>query len=444
MANLHLNQFQFFSNDPGIENNLTRGLAICLKNDPAFLLLFLKSIIESNSWTKLNQAIYDDSINIDIQVDCDIFSENEISKIYAIALTTEKLNESEFFNNNASPTGKNITDIVIQFGQELILIEAKRTSENCLDQLNQQVKKVLRDEKKLTQDLCNVQSKTWGDILDLIDLVSGLNRFSGKDNIILLDYLAFVRNTYPSWLPARPFSGLKEPFDRATIMQMNLRLNQAKKLEFTEKELTSYQDRLVIDVADWDWASEISPYAYLNEETKLPEVQIYIWPANTKNQGYYLDYNDLEWTQKERITIVNKTYPLKVIRQFKFSHIMGRYITQINFEKKDLRDGLEIYTSENFIKWCGKINRSEDNWASLEKFFDFYFKKDFNWRKQCIWDENFINSNRQFLQLSFGFEAVITIDFDTLKFLDNEKDPIKLGKFLRSVKVALKENLREN
>jgi len=70
---------------------------------------------------------------------------------------------------------------------------------------------------------------------------------------------------------------------------------------------------------------------------------------------------------------------------------------------------------------------------------DEHFKPEFNWRLSCDWEEQFIDSDRNYLFMSLGFEIEIYIPYTKLKNLDkNENDVTAVSNFIFQIATSIK------
>ena len=149
--NHHLNLFRFFNESDEkefIENNLSRAFSICLSNNGFFLSEYIKGIVSQEDYDYLFSSISEDAkYSIDIQIDTALIDKVGYSKIYAVAMTADKgMNMDDFFSMQDFGEKKNITDIFISIKDIAILIEVKRTGEDCKAQLFNQLLPFIKDD----------------------------------------------------------------------------------------------------------------------------------------------------------------------------------------------------------------------------------------------------------------------------------------------------------
>ena len=423
--NSHLNNFKFYNLPHEAENNLIRGLAISLRQEPSFLMLLTQeltgSLPEGATYAKdITEAFINGEWEVDIQVDCSVAEVGSgISRVIAVTLTTDVIDTSGFYGFDVEVSGKHITDLYLRFGQTAILIEAKPSADNCLEQVHGQAASLVKSEEETSETAAQQFKKmvvpvsiTWGDVLQWMETVNELNRKTGKSSYLLTDFVSFVRSSYPNWLNVQPLSRISSKqgaYDKAAIQQIQNRLNQVFLLDKFKGQIVEYPDRKAIDVSEWGWASEIIPYVSTDEH----------------NFG-------------KEVFVQERTYALSIAFQIKISHFMGKLVTTMQFSEEDLQPSKKLYTEENW-KWAGKRDRSDNDWAELASFFDEHFRSEYDWRGQCKWQERLVNSNRQYIFLSFGFEVFVRIPLEELKELDKQEEPERLGQFVEGVVQAFKE-----
>lgn len=130
----HLNIFTPFSENAR-ENNLTRALILILQREPLFFSMFLEKIIGHG----LDESLLKEEVEFNTQKLCKDFNLEGIDKIYGVTLNTDKYEENI---EESRETENPITDISIQLGNILIIIEVKRHGEDPREQLNNQIKKI--------------------------------------------------------------------------------------------------------------------------------------------------------------------------------------------------------------------------------------------------------------------------------------------------------------
>lgn len=433
--NRHLNLFRAFSQEQSkenIEDNLSRALVLCLKHNDLFFHEFIQTILLESK----NQEDYDylfanpsekDQAEIDIQIDVTTLNENEFKRIYAISVTTENLSMLDFFNYSFNGHKKYtpITDIFISINDIAFVFEVKRWGEDCRQQLYNQIFKLTtkdqKEDSKSIQQIPNQEivvplSLDWKRIMTLATIANNFCNIVNSPNQFLKDFIGLVQSFNTNWLPITPFASIPNTpnMDAKRNQRLIAAINNVP--EFMEP--LNYNDRSGFGV-NFGWAKEILPYFERDSKGNL-SLNVYIWPGNTKGQGWKVFYSEKvdDLYNNKEVVINGKPFQLKIEHEIKFSHF-NRYVSELDFKSSDTL--LDLVTTENFEKYSGKYNREE--WPKLEAFFDNHFKKEFNWREVCKWDEKFVNTNRNYLTLSIGYQISTIIPYDYLQEIDKkEKD----------------------
>ncbi len=433
----HLNVFRHYNGHDGIENNLTRALAICLQNNPLFLKEFLKELkIEVHF-----DYIESDEFFVDIQVRVKELpkAEDDWRSVHPVALTTAEISPTDF-NDQEVKEDKDyspITDLILAIKDQLVIFEVKRTNENCARQLKKQV-------QGFNGKLAPFQSMTWEKVLGAIRRTKNTYRLTGQNHLLLDDFHELLSTEYVDWLPTRPFKYIKPrkgEDNNILLSQMEKRLALSRK-HLMEYEAKSRGNRHYIEL-DWGWANEVVG-KFEKKGGNEWVLAIYLWPANTKSQGYQVfnEQVDQEWQNKKKLSVQGYgDYKIEITPEVKFSSSFGGFISKLEFSDplKELKD--LIHKRENFHKYSGKWNREGDtkNWENLEYFFDRHIHSNYEWRKKCQWEEKFIQSNRMAILISFGFEVKLEVPSKKLQQLDqNEEGYKKVADLLSKITDAFK------
>ena len=428
--NRHLNLFKFFNQEQvteHIENNLTRALVLNLRHNALFFHEFIKNILMETDSKEDYDYLFsnfseNDRAEIDIQVNVTSLNETEFRRIYAIATTPEDLVMKNFFNytcewENYQP----VTDIVITIKDIIFVFEVKRWNEDCRQQLYNQIYKLtMQDDKSskakqaLDQNVIIPYSFKWQQIMSLVIRVNNFSEMVNKQDIFLKDFIELVQRFNINWLPVTPFSNISE--------NVSMDVKRTQRLLAAISQTTSLKS---LDAAgrsgfeiDFGWAKEILPWFGRDKQGNLT-LNVHIWPGNTKGQGWKVFYSPKVENiyNNTEIVINGKPFRVKVENEIKFSHF-NKYITELDFKESDTIK--ELITTKNFENYAGKHTR--DSWPKLESFFDRHFKPEFNWRERCKWNNNFVNTNRNYLTLAIGYEISTIIPYEYLKEIDKDEN----------------------
>ena len=414
--NQHLNLFRFFSelqSEEAIENNLSRAFCLCLLNNSFFFNEYVQSIVTGSDYEYLFGTEIegvDNAFSLDIQIDTGKIDVESFRKVYAIALTSNKNIDMSDFHYENYDNQKNITDIFITIKDIAFVIEVKRTTEDCKYQLYKQVVPFIEKDIKVVPI-----NHPWQKVIQIMEKVKHVSLTNSEKSVFITDFLKLVEFNFPDWFEPKPLHSLKFS-DKYNSLQNKLirkRLQQA--IDKTEYNILPYSDRFSIEI-NKNWASEVIPHFH-KYKNGSEYVAFYIWPGNTKGQGYSVYNKPLDWLKKEYLTINDKNYNLNILRNIKLCHF-NRYISDIEFGlDKTIK---EIHTSSNFYNKSGKVNR--DKWDEFESFLDESFKTDFNWREACAWQKNFVNSDRNYFTFSLGFAVCVLIPYKEFQKLDKIQD----------------------
>ncbi|HXB42739.1 MAG TPA: hypothetical protein VNV85_01715 [Puia sp.] len=430
--NQHLNLFRFFNESTEMEfreNNLSRAFSICLMNNSAFLNEYIKAVVSPEDYDYLFSSVSEDTkFTLDIQIDTAEIERESFSKIYAVAMTSDRsLSMDDFFSQPDFGERKNITDIFICIKDISIIIEVKITGYDCKAQLYNQALPFIREHYNVLP-----VKFSWQETIKLMEKINHVQRLVSQSSTFTKDFLQLSEIRFPEWFEPKPFNVLPFSSHSGTpnYIQLTKRMRQA--FSSSAYELLTYSDRLGITVP-FGWANEI----HAEFETYAGEVKeyvaFYIYPGNTKQQGYPIFSKPLDWLSKKSLRINNADYELEIAYNIKLCHF-SKYVSGATFYEKDAINPL--HTQENFKEFSGKWTR--DKWDSFTQFMDEHFKKEFDWRSICKWEEEFVNTDRNYFTISLGFEVCVFVPYSYFKTIDrNEKDITSVANFVNSVAIAL-------
>lgn len=423
-TNRHLNLFKFFSqnqSNENIEDNLSRALVLCLKNNTLLFHEFIQSILTQSKSGEENIYNYlfsnyneNENLVIDIQKDVVSLDDSDFKYVFAIAITSKNLEMLGFLNYKykANKNYKPITDILITIKDVVFVVEVKRWGEDCRQQLYNQLHQLTNN--NIDPNRVFPISYDWNKIMDLVSKVSNFQKLNNNPDYFLEDFIHLIRSFNTNWLPVIPFASISDRDDEVD--------NRKKRLEATiyeagdKLELLEYNNRVGFKL-DFGWAQEIL-CNFTNHDGVL-YLEVYVWPGNTKSQGWKVFYSDKieKLHENKQFKYKNQEFDVVINNEIKLCHF-NKYITEIDFSDKDTIK--PIVTTKNFEKYAGKHNR--ENWNNLENFFDSGFNTDFNWRERCKWNEKFVNTNRNYLTLSIGYEISVRIPYNYLQSIDKKSN----------------------
>ena len=446
----HLNLFYFYgqSGRQYLEDNLTRGLAICLENDPIFLDRFLRKTMGKDYKDLFSTEGESEGIIINVQKRSKDFV--GVQKVYGIPLTTQEL--SDFDNKDPKGAENPITDLSIQINEKLILIEVKRTKKDCRSQLLNQIEKIkleMDDDIKIN-DLEDEIS--WGKLMELIRHTLKFQKEVNNTNLFTYDYYHFVKRQYPDWFESIPFSeipfpkSLKEDSNAKELLEVRLNYIKQQMLDIWNKERDKEQElvfnRANIPVTEYNWVDEINIEPLIdNEEKKY--IAVRVWPGDTKTQGYSIFGSEKSFDWPENLP--DTKYKLRVEPYIKFSHMQGLCWVWT----KD-RENPITHTKSFFNTYSGKWKRDNDEkkWyrrgAEWEKFDEILESVNRNnekgdWKKDSGWNEKIEDSQRSYFYVSLGFAIAVLILYQQVQNLDKQSkhEHYPLAKKLKEVSAEL-------
>lgn len=416
--NKHLNLFRTFNlkeNQEYIENNLSRAFVLCLQNDNLLFHEFLKDVLDDTDYQKVfSYSQEGGDITAELQQPIANINTSEYSKVYGFTLTIEELSFEDFeqLKYNQSKGYRPVTDITIDVnGEILLVIEVKRTNQDCKQQLyNQlhQLKKALIEVPEAEHPEFKVLPLSWKSFLKTVVSVRNFERHRGQESKFLVDFVEIIEDYNSSFLPISPISYLNESDESALQLRLDIAIESAQVRlgEFP------YSDRQGFFLNE-PWAKEI--LYWFTKNTADPHLVIGIWPGNTKGQGWSLYKSNMDWLKKASIFIGDNEYPLKVQYYLSFSSFQ-RFFARIECNDDYLKPGKELCNYDTFYNYSGRVKRG--GWQRLADFFDDVFVESFDWRKQCQWNEKIINSGKSQFDIAFGFMVDTQIPFKKLKEID--------------------------
>lgn len=414
--NSHLNIFKSYTNTSRnyqLENDLTRALAISLQEDALFFHEVFKEILKgTNLYNQLFESLENETvININIQKKASQISNFE--HVFAISLSESEI--SDFWEQTYPKNYDPICDLVIQINHVVLVFEAKRDAVNCTAQLYNQILNIINVKNKPEA----FNKENYGEVVTPFDLnwprlmaiavkVSSFEKTMNSQNRFLSDFISLIKQHNFRWLPEPSISALKPTNKLDIIRRLELAIQEVAKTSEIGK--LNYNDRLGLEFYK-HWAKEM--LFYINEKGDL---RVSIYPGNTKVQGYSLFVNNPKF--RDKLHILGCDYHIKYSYHIKLTSFQ-KYFQGLWFSETDLKQAL--YTKENFNKYTGRKKRGKQ-WDEIASLFDATLN--FDWRKQCDWENAVLNSGKNQFDLSFGYEVSMEIPFQKLKELDQKQDDL--------------------
>lgn len=397
------------------ENNLTRSLAILLMNEPLFLDLFYREVIGKS----LGKNLLSKNITVDTEVVANTINIEEygIENVYGVTLNTVKYEE----NLTASrSTEEPRIDLIVQVGEDLIVVEIKPSNEDPREQLNNQIKRL--NWGTINQDF-KYKSLTWEDILDITFNLYNFREQLSSPNLYLNEFKTFIELNFQHLLP---------------VPKLSLESLDNKKL--AERRVIQLKKEVNIKIYGEDFQEEVNWILLKNQQVaercelwlgNTETLDLTIWPGDNRKQGnrLYKDKFILEEVInniKKKLTKFNANIKPEVSGHtyIRFAHIMGKGIYWEILPFDQTRDvsklfkeiGTMVYKNDE-KKWeTSKINISKHvkNKDSFIKNFKEYFEE----------------TNRNFANINVGNEIKISIGLRQIEKWEQED---KTADYLQNV-----------
>lgn len=424
-VNKHLNMFRYYDQNESPqdeENNISRGLAICMTHDETFIKKVLEKIIVPDKYNSLF-SLSDEcvmSAHVDIQRKVKSFP-GDYKTIFGVTLTTKKYTADEIQNREPGNTTNPIPDILVGIGDALVLFEVKRYDDSgkSIRQVQNQAE-IARKSLGIHKDNVTIKSRSWEQVLELME---GYTEADSEKAGFVRDFLHYITSGYPSWLPIKLLPELN-PTDEKRI---NRRLREIK--QSVKDDLQEIGNREVIPLP-FEWANE----GHISFDGENENLVVKLWAGDTKSQGKNLFNNhwNNDWVKKNSIG----EYELGVYPGVKFAHIQGKWVSGIKFQKDDERY-LNTHTLDGFKKLVGKWERNASDesksWDKLEKLLDEKLGKSWRETDNANWKENFLHTDKTFVYVSLRYEIEVVIPFEKAQQLDDERENPKLAEEVNDI-----------
>lgn len=414
--NSHLNIFKSYAKvnrSYQLENDLTRALAISLQEDTLFFHEVLKEILkDSNFYDQLFESS-ESAANLNISIQTKASKISNFEHIFAISLSEYSMSDfwAQEHNKNYDP----ICDLVIQINNIVLVFEAKRDNVDCTAQLYNQILNITRTENE--QLVFNKENYgksitpfdlSWPRLMTIAVKVYNFERTVNIQNRFLSDFIDLIKQHNFRWLPEPCIAALQAHDKFSILRRLESAIVEIDKNNEIKK--LNYNDRLGFEL-DKHWAKEI-----LMDIDENGSLLVSIYPGNTKGQGYSLFEKNPSFC--DMLNIFEDKYKTKYNYHIKFSSFQ-KYFQGLWFSEAKLKKPL--YTRENFFKYAGRKHRG-DQWEQISSLFDEHLNYD--WRKQCDWNNSVLLSGRNQFDISFGYKVSIAIPFQNLKSLDPKQSEL--------------------
>ena len=432
--NTHLNLFRHYAaseDQQVLENNLTRALALCLQHDTLFLYALLSSIVgEAELRSHLNLTDSQDSLEVDVQQS--VRNLGSYATIYAVALTEANLNAAGYDTLTAWRNDSPITDLTIRYKDVLVLVEVKRTSEDCLAQLKGQVEAYQEAQGDDRVSTVQAKSLSWAQVVRMATNTRNLHQLTGHPSPYTSDFVQFIQYHFPHWDEVLPFKSI--PFARGEAINaaaLDKRMHYIQQQAFTDR-LKWFNERVAMPI-DVNWASEVITRPVLHGEQGY--IGVNVWPGNTKGQGGWLFYKSLDWTNRRTLEVNGRTYTLHLEQYLKFSHF-NRWVFQIPVPAVEDGQTNYFHTTDAFERYAGKWKRPD--WSELEEMLAADIK---DWpTHKPNWLENFVDTERNYADIALGFQITVLLPYEELQRIDTTTERWEpVANTLQAVIAAMQE-----
>lgn len=425
----HLNIFDHYRNESEslpFENDLTRGLAILLIENPFLFYQFLDLVknkygINGDFLTEPN---YD--YEVSIQRNTEEISHEEFRNILGVSLTAKEIyNITKLTKDKETGAANSICDLIIKYDDNLIIVEVKRDETDCTEQLKKQI-----EETKKRYSLTEVMDRglvslSW---IEIIELLEKNILFNNDKSIITRDYRDYLVNNFPEWKKVNPLNhqdSIKE--NESTIIE---RFNQVMRTLVNDKNeenktfLFNFDQQIENGIIYFkdpisSYIERLNISFNYDEDNKIGTIDFKVWPCDTKGQwNSYVDkamQNSFKFSEdklnnkKIYLAGLKSTYSVKPYLKFSTFKSTGRLWVDLKLCKN----------ADDYAHWeymLGKKVKNEFD-GKLEEFI----------RKNGIGDteKNLSNIRKTFenndsYNLSIGFECTFSIPYCDFQKKDEE------------------------
>lgn len=428
--NEHLNLFHHYSQNGSIpiENNISRGLAIVFQEYPTLLLMFLNEI---RSQIKSNEEALSLDSNYYVNFQKRIFDFSCPENIVGVSLTVkEGLNETWNDTQIKDSTNDPITDISIEFKDTIIIIEVKRTSEDCNAQLMEQMNKIA-DEK------CNKINAhfTWTDIIEMIEKYRSI---TGRESRLIDDYYQHICSCFPSWCPVKNLNDIPNLDTNAQKKRLNVLVNKYNK----EHSLPAKE---YIDISN-QFCSTSELHIWIPEKDDQKSViKLGIWPSSKKSQYWELcNHSTFDFLHSDIIEKIND-YGMNTS-----IYVYVRIYDTHGRPKFPIFTGKgKINTKQEYTGFCETImkrwqrNGNSNSWADFCQIIEnsSYISKESKTEFKTYYEDVFIPSNMNYFNAVLGCEIISDLPYREAQLIDKES---KFDSFVSNYISKLKATIENN
>jgi len=399
--NKHMNLFRFYGESDlteKLENNLTKGFALCLKYDSLLLHSFISDI--DPSYSNISIPPQDGSFfNIDIQVPS---NKLEGERVIAVSMTVDDYTAAQYQAVAERATESPIIDLVITYADTVVICEIKPSTENCLAQLKNQVSRYKPNANEI------FESFSWKRITALLEKTTNISKSMGNPSHISADYLDMLKLHFPAWHPIPRLSEL-------TIQTKNLQYNIEQRLievcnSFDEMELTGFRSRISFQL-NWAMASELKiQTAGVKDAKSLDDILIEFrfWAGDTKKQGGSLFHDNYvqQLLLQDEIEIEREPFKIESEPYIKVSSFQRGVAWFRNIKRKDY----SLFNKGLFNKLAGRKKQSD--WGHVDTLMSNFSA---DWKEESKWTGKVEGSNRTQVDISMGVRVTVYVPLSSMR-----------------------------
>lgn len=440
----YMNVFEHYDRKGKVphENDITRGLARILNDNIYIFKLFIEKIQKklNDKKSDINLGAIENKYDVNIQTRIkNIETEGiEIEKykyIVGVALTAK---ECETELKDTAKNEDRITDIIIEnFNETLIVIEAKKTDENCEEQLSEQINSIRIEPEmdKFEEDNREIVSIEWEDIIEILENYKSISEI--KD-VIVDDYYEYLNLYFKEWFKVKKI-GLCDS-DKELDKRLKRLLQDIQTIDEKSKEKLDIREIKRNNLyVNWNWTNHI-PFK-MNYDNN--EFIIEFYPASSSDQ-----YNDLKKVSNLKFITENLKYNDLIINDEKikvdiikkvFIRIGGprfkKTFDNIYIEVKKEKEYYELINksvsgqwnynekTENYEKKIPINNQNNNDFYEILSIWDKGKRSREEIKTQLV-EKIVTNQNEQCKQLNvcLGFSMEFKIKIDDLKKYDEDFD----------------------
>ena len=434
----YMNVFMPYAQGRPIENNLSRILAIILKENPfvfeRFISLLNDKILANKDTCMISKPNSRDDSEVVIQKNTTKLAQlfSGVSRIIPVTLTPDEAIQEEQYSGDSEYT----PDIAVKCGNDyradLIIIEVKRDSSYAEGQVKRQAASLLnayREKEEAENEdvkIADVVHLKWVEIVHLLQTARAI--LSDGGNFILTHYLDYIREYFPQWLPVKPFTAGMCDNDSITE-RMKLLAKNCAGLFSTDPIKENYVTwRIPVSLG---YASDVIISPSLHDE-KFSSLNIELYLGYTKKQDMYLLYSEtnrgnMSWVMGKNFTVDGVRAELTTEQYIRFScpypgrvNLWDCYLKQnaLGTDKNKIR---ELFFDSFYLGQHCDLEELESRLSGLNEAGLLYDSE--NWRGS--FEENVKNSGYSYVNASLVYYVFIYVPADDLEKCDKDSKLMK-------------------